>query len=116
MQWWCSATGEAWSWQWQAYPGVWLFALTTAALYALAVRRSHGAQRGGYPLERCTDSALRTEGAGQRPDRERNAERLADGEKEVHAARGRLPSAPPATDGTMLMTSPSFNLVASRSR
>lgn len=25
MQWWCSATGEPWTWAWQAYPGVWLF-------------------------------------------------------------------------------------------
>jgi len=25
MQWWCSATGETWSWAWRAYPGVWLF-------------------------------------------------------------------------------------------
>lgn len=25
MQWWCSATGEPWTWSWQAYPGVWLF-------------------------------------------------------------------------------------------
>jgi cytochrome c oxidase assembly factor CtaG len=25
MQWWCSATGQAWTWAWKAYPGVWLF-------------------------------------------------------------------------------------------
>jgi putative membrane protein len=25
MTWWCSATGQTWSWAWQAYPGVWLF-------------------------------------------------------------------------------------------
>lgn len=25
MQWWCSATGEPWTWGWQAYPGVWAF-------------------------------------------------------------------------------------------
>lgn len=25
MQWWCSAQGEAWSWTWRAYPGVWVF-------------------------------------------------------------------------------------------
>ena len=25
MSWWCSATGTAWTWQWTAYPGVWLF-------------------------------------------------------------------------------------------
>jgi putative membrane protein len=25
MTWWCSATGQTWSWAWRAYPGVWLF-------------------------------------------------------------------------------------------
>lgn len=25
MQWWCAATGEPWTWSWQAYPGVWIF-------------------------------------------------------------------------------------------
>jgi cytochrome c oxidase assembly factor CtaG len=25
MQWWCSAQNTAWSWEWKAYPGVWLF-------------------------------------------------------------------------------------------
>lgn len=25
MTWWCSATGQPWTWAWQAYPGVWLF-------------------------------------------------------------------------------------------
>jgi putative membrane protein len=25
MTWWCSATGEPWTWAWKAYPGVWLF-------------------------------------------------------------------------------------------
>jgi len=24
MTWWCSASGTAWTWSWQAYPGVWL--------------------------------------------------------------------------------------------
>jgi putative membrane protein len=27
---WCSATGAAWTWQWRAYPGVWLFILLLA--------------------------------------------------------------------------------------
>ncbi len=31
MSFWCSATGEAWTWQWRAYPGVWLFILLLAA-------------------------------------------------------------------------------------
>ena len=25
MIWWCSASGAPWSWEWRAYPGVWLF-------------------------------------------------------------------------------------------
>jgi cytochrome c oxidase assembly factor CtaG len=33
VQWWCVARGEAWSWSWQAYPGVWLFVLLVALLY-----------------------------------------------------------------------------------
>jgi len=24
LQWWCSATGIAWTWSWRAYPGVWI--------------------------------------------------------------------------------------------
>lgn len=27
MQWWCAALGETWTWNWRAYPGVWLFVL-----------------------------------------------------------------------------------------
>jgi putative membrane protein len=34
VSWWCSATGQAWSWSWRAYPGVWLFVLATASAYA----------------------------------------------------------------------------------
>lgn len=30
MQWWCSATGEPWTWSPQAYPGVWLFVAVAA--------------------------------------------------------------------------------------
>jgi putative membrane protein len=37
VQWWCSAEGEAWSWSWRAYPGVWLFILALAAGHALLV-------------------------------------------------------------------------------
>lgn len=29
MQWWCAALGEQWTWQWRAYPGVWLFVLAS---------------------------------------------------------------------------------------
>ena len=24
MRWWCSATGQPWTWAWRPYPGVWL--------------------------------------------------------------------------------------------
>lgn len=33
LQWWCSASGIPWTWEWRAYPGVWLFAVTIAFLY-----------------------------------------------------------------------------------
>lgn len=33
MQWWCAAQGVPWTWQWQAYPGVWLFVLLMVAGY-----------------------------------------------------------------------------------
>jgi putative membrane protein len=39
MTWWCSATGEPWTWAWKAYPGVWLFVLSLALLYYLSVAR-----------------------------------------------------------------------------
>jgi len=42
MTWWCSATGELWTWTWRAYPGVWLFVVLLLALYWRAVRRSGG--------------------------------------------------------------------------
>ncbi len=34
MQWWCFSRNTAWSWEWQAYPGVWLFVAAMAAGYA----------------------------------------------------------------------------------
>lgn len=42
MQWWCSAQGVAWSWEWQAYPGVWLFILAVALLYTRLRRVAEG--------------------------------------------------------------------------
>ena len=40
MRWWCSALlGQPWTWQWQAYPGVWLFVLGLGATYSWAVLR-----------------------------------------------------------------------------
>ena len=31
MQWWCAALGETWTWNWRAYPGVWLFVIAMVA-------------------------------------------------------------------------------------
>jgi putative membrane protein len=42
LQWWCVARGEAWSWSWQPIPGVWLFVLLFALLYARAARPVNG--------------------------------------------------------------------------
>ena len=39
MRWWCSALDAPWTWQWQPYPGVWLFVLAIGGVYAWAVRR-----------------------------------------------------------------------------
>jgi putative membrane protein len=39
MNWWCSARDVAWTWTWQAYPGVWLFVALLTGLYVRALRR-----------------------------------------------------------------------------
>lgn len=40
IRWWCSALlGVPWSWQWQAYPGVWLLVGAVAAAYGWAILR-----------------------------------------------------------------------------
>lgn len=40
MRWWCSALlGVPWTWEWRAYPGVWLFVLGVVVTYAWALRR-----------------------------------------------------------------------------
>jgi cytochrome c oxidase assembly factor CtaG len=39
VQWWCSASGVAWEWSWQAYPGVWMFLGAVGASYVWFVRR-----------------------------------------------------------------------------
>ncbi|HVX89246.1 MAG TPA: cytochrome c oxidase assembly protein [Gemmatimonadales bacterium] len=41
MQFWCSATGQPWTWAWRAYPGAWLFAALLVVLY-VAIRRRSG--------------------------------------------------------------------------
>lgn len=46
IQWWCAAQGVAWSWEWRAYPGVWLFVIACSAALWLLSRRSIDASRG----------------------------------------------------------------------
>ena len=46
MTWWCSATGEAWSWTWRAYPGVWLMVTVLALGYWRLTRRPAGVPPG----------------------------------------------------------------------
>lgn len=48
MTWWCAATGAAWTWTWQPYPGVWLFIATIAAAWVLTIPRAH--RRGGAAI------------------------------------------------------------------
>ena len=45
MQFWCSASGAAWTWTWRAYPGVWLFVALLAFLVVQWNRA--GARRAG---------------------------------------------------------------------
>ena len=51
LQWWCAATGVAWTWSWRAYPGVWILVALLAAL-ALPGRRTGrtGRQRAWWLL------------------------------------------------------------------
>ena len=42
MQWWCSAQTAAWSWTWQAYPGVWLFIALLVASYWILLSKWDG--------------------------------------------------------------------------
>lgn len=39
---WCVALDKPWSWQWIAYPGIWLASITPMVLYAIAIRRHPG--------------------------------------------------------------------------
>lgn len=43
MQFWCSATGRPWTWEWRAYPGAWLFVALLIGIYVTIRRRSHAA-------------------------------------------------------------------------
>jgi putative membrane protein len=42
MTWWCSATGELWSWNWRAYPGVWLLVGVLFFWYWRQLKRAGG--------------------------------------------------------------------------
>ena len=52
MTWWCAARDVAWTWTWQAYPGVWLFVLGLGAGFFLLLRRlaPRHAPKGQPPL------------------------------------------------------------------
>ena len=43
VQWWCSARGIPWKWQWQPYPGVWLAVLALGAFYHRWSKPGHSA-------------------------------------------------------------------------
>ena len=43
MNWWCSATNTPWSWEWRAYPGVWLVVGLIALLYFRSRKRARSA-------------------------------------------------------------------------
>lgn len=47
MQFWCSATGQQWTWTWRAYPGAWLFVLLIAFEYFRLRARHREAWSGG---------------------------------------------------------------------
>lgn len=40
ISWWCVARQEPWTWQWAAYPGVWLASVLPLVAYLRATRRS----------------------------------------------------------------------------
>ena len=51
VTWWCAARGEPWDGSWQAYPGVWIFAIAVAALFSrVAVRGNAGWRRAMLPI------------------------------------------------------------------
>ena len=66
MKWWCSATGEPWTWAWRPYPGVWIFVgLLVASYYLWVVRPAH--PRPSDSPE--PDSAIRGRGSHLGPNR-----------------------------------------------
>lgn len=48
MSFWCSATGAAWTWEWRAYPGVWLFIILLAV--GMSAWNRAGARASGRPV------------------------------------------------------------------
>jgi len=50
MQWWCSASGEPWTWAPQYYPGVWLMVAVLAVVFHALSRRGRamGESRGAF--------------------------------------------------------------------
>ena len=45
MNFWCSATGQAWTWEWRAYPGIWLFIALLA--FGMSYWNAAGARAAG---------------------------------------------------------------------
>ena len=51
VTWWCAARGEPWDGSWQAYPGVWIFAIVVGLLFSrVAIRGNAGWRRAMLPL------------------------------------------------------------------
>jgi cytochrome c oxidase assembly factor CtaG len=51
VTWWCAARGEPWDGGWQAYPGVWIFAILVGLIFSrVAVRGDAGWRRAMLPL------------------------------------------------------------------
>lgn len=51
VTWWCAARGEPWDGSWQAYPGVWIFAIVVGLAFSrVAIRGNAGWRRAMLPL------------------------------------------------------------------
>ena len=62
MQWWCSATGQPWTWEWRAYPGVWVFVALLALAYWFRSRRAAtGRPLGAHQRDPGARESFRTE-------------------------------------------------------
>lgn len=56
LQWWCAAQTATWTWEWRAYPGVWLFMLVLAGGFVALLR--HAQRLGVGPAIRPRRTAL----------------------------------------------------------